>query len=321
MLGGHAKAGGPASRKAAMSGAPEAAPVLLRWSGALLWFALATLAGSMTARGDEPEGHARFQGDTVQEPCPAGMILVEGSYVPSAGHHCIAWISEAKDRCARYAPPALLGGAPEPKRFCIDRFEYPNLEGVRPAVMASFHDAREACEVEGKRLCTSSEWTLACEGNEVRPYPYGYERDAEACNIDRPRPAPEPDFEAFGHPRRWGAEVTRLDLRVKSGEQPRCKSPFGVHDMTGNVDEWTVNDRHFEAPAEGKSRPFVSALKGGYWGPIRARCRPITESHNEWFRFYQVGFRCCGEAPPGSPTRPPVGASTTGPLSRTAGVR
>jgi hypothetical protein len=37
-------------------------------------------------------------------------------------------------------------------------------------------------------------------------------------------------------------------------------------------------------------------LKGGYWGPVRARCRPATRAHNEDFVAYQQGFRCCGEA-------------------------
>ena len=135
------------------------------------------------------------------------------------------------------------------------------------------------------------------------PHPYGYRRDTEACNLDRPRPVPEPDFEAFSHPRLISAEVSRLDLRVESASKPRCVSPYGAYDMTGNVDEWVVNDKHFEPPSPGHERPFISGLKGGYWGPIRARCRPITSAHNEWFRFYQVGFRCCAD-PKGAPPTP-----------------
>lgn len=235
--------------------------------------------------------------------CPQGMVLVDGEYMPSAGHRCVKWISEKHDRCAVYAPPPLKAGKPEHKRFCIDRYEYPNLPGVKPAVMSDWFDAKEACETEDKRLCMATEWTLACEGNEITPYGYGYERRPDLCNIDRPRPVPEPDFEAFSHPRKISAEVDRLDLRIASGEKPQCQSPFGVHDMTGNVDEWTVNEVHFSSLPPGKKekdRTWISGLKGGYWGPIRARCRPITSSHNPWFRFYQVGFRCCRDPLDGS---------------------
>jgi formylglycine-generating enzyme required for sulfatase activity len=66
-------------------------------------------------------------------------------------------------------------------------------------------------------------------------------------------------------------------------------SPYGVHDMVGNVDEWVVNVSQF-------GHPYVSGLKGGYWGPVRTRCRPMTTAHDENFRYYQIGFRCCGDA-------------------------
>jgi formylglycine-generating enzyme len=65
-----------------------------------------------------------------------------------------------------------------------------------------------------------------------------------------------------------------------------CVSSYGVHDMTGNVDEWVVNE---------SGHPYKSGLKGGYWGPVRTRCRPMTTAHNEDFNFYQIGFRCCSD--------------------------
>jgi len=232
--------------------------------------------------------------------CPEGMLLISGEYCPFVGHRCVDWIDEKADRCAKYAPPPLCEGHRENRRFCIDRFEYPNLRGVKPVVMSNWFEALEACRAEGKRLCLSTEWSMACEGAERTPYPYGYTRDKRVCNFDRPRPAPEPDMDAFSIPRKIGKEVARLDLRVRSGELEGCVSPFGVQDMTGNVDEWVINEEHFDRVLkEGDKRPFISGLKGGYWGPIRARCRPITPSHNEWFRFYQVGFRCCSDAQDG----------------------
>jgi hypothetical protein len=236
--------------------------------------------------------------DSALEPtsCPEGMLLVEGDYCQVLGHVCLKRIDGPVERCEKYAEPPICEGQIQQKRFCIDRFEYPNLEGVRPVVMVSWMEAKAACEGEGKRLCTGSEWTLACEGAERVPYPYGYTRDATACNIDRPHP--DVDEQALLNPRDVSGEVARLDQRVPSGEMARCKSPYGVQDMTGNVDEWVVNEKHFgPGPADGSERPFISGLKGGYWGPVRNRCRATTTFHNEWFRFYQIGFRCCANAP------------------------
>jgi sulfatase modifying factor 1 len=231
--------------------------------------------------------------------CPAGMVLVEGDYCPTLVHRCMRFLEgPVQDRCAEYAKTATCYGKPRHERYCIDEYEYPNLPGVKPAVMVDWFDAKAACEAEGKRLCTSSEWTLACEGPERLPYPYGYKRDEKACNIDRQ--LPDPDERAFSYPRKIGLEVARLDQRVASGEMQSCVSPYGVHDMTGNVDEWVVNEKHFEpVPADDPdaSAPRISGLKGGYWGPVRDRCRPMTTFHNEWFRYYQVGFRCCASAP------------------------
>ena len=221
--------------------------------------------------------------------CPEGMLLVSGTYCPYVGHRCLDWLDQKRDRCRSYEAKPWCEGRTSEKRFCIDHYEYPNQVGVYPAVMASWVEADASCRAEGKRLCTESEWTFACEGTQELPYPYGFTRDPEACNIDRHYR--DPDFQAFSYEWQIAPEVARLDQRVTSGSMPRCVSPFGVADMTGNVDEWVVNE-----DPKPDSDEDVSGLKGGYWGPIRARCRPITNSHNRWFRFYQVGFRCCAAA-------------------------
>lgn len=69
--------------------------------------------------------------------------------------------------------------------YCIDRFEYPNVLGQNPIIVVTFHEAEALCKRGGKRLCNEHEWTFACEGEEVPPYPYGFTR-ATACVIDRP---------------------------------------------------------------------------------------------------------------------------------------
>ena len=91
--------------------------------------------------------------------------------------------------------------------------------------------------------------------------------------------------ETFGH---VVAELDKLWQGLAAGSQPKCRSVFGVYDMIGNVDEWS-------SASVGRRR---SILKGGYWGPVHARCRPMTTAHGETFPFYQTGFRCCADTKP-----------------------
>lgn len=242
--------------------------------------------------------------------CPRGMIEVEGDYCATIEQKCLRWLDpDTKMRCAEFAPNTQCAGKQTHKHFCIDQFEYPNVPGEKPVIMKSWYQARDTCQAQGKRLCGESEWTLACEGQEHLPYPYGYARNSEACNIDKPHP--DVDELAIANPATRDAEVARLWQGEPSGTREACVSPYGVHDMTGNVDEWVVNE---------SGHPYKSGLKGGYWGPVRTRCRPMTTAHNEEFIFYQIGFRCCEDAAkekgapsdhPASPAARSIGASNT----------
>jgi hypothetical protein len=220
--------------------------------------------------------------------CPRGMLLVDGDSCAEVEQRCLAWATEepagARTRCLRFDEHPRCVGAREHLRFCMDELEYPNRRGALPVVMRSWTQARETCAAAGKRLCTGSEWTLACEGEERLPYPYGFVRDGEACNVDLPMSGPYP--RVLEHPPK-GVGVSLVDWREPSGVRARCVSPYGVRDMTGNVDEWVVNE---------SGKPFASGLKGGHWGPVRDRCRPMTTAHNEAFAYFEVGFRCCGAA-------------------------
>jgi formylglycine-generating enzyme len=217
-------------------------------------------------------------------PCPADMVLVEGSFCPDVVQTCdkkrLPW------QCAEFARPTVCKGTEERRRYCIDRYEFPNEKGVKPVVMQSWYDAQRECKARHKRMCTDSEWTLACEGPERLPFPYGYVRDDKACAIDKP--SPKVNEKRLFSKKHGAEEVARLDQREASGERPGCVSPFGVHDLTGNVDEWVINE---------SGHPYKSSLKGGNWGEYRNACRPATRGHAEGFRYYQMGFRCCGDVP------------------------
>jgi formylglycine-generating enzyme required for sulfatase activity len=150
------------------------------------------------------------------------------------------------------------------------------------------------CEDRGKRLCREVEFNFACEGEAMLPYTYGYVRDPEACNIDKPyrkRQKKLSKYERCMKRPECKAELERLDQRLPTGSKPRCVSPFGVYDLNGNINEWV------ERPKQ--KYPNRSGLKGGWWGPVRGRCRPTVGFHKEDDYGYEEGFRCCKDAAPG----------------------
>ena len=225
----------------------------------------------------------------VSPNCGENQVEVDGDYCPALEQKCVRWMdpeTTVPRRCSEFAPTGKCQGKTIKKHFCIDKYEYPNKVGEKPVVMKTWYEAADACKTQGKRLCGDSEWTLACEGQERLPYPYGYERNSQACNIDKPHP--DVNEAAMADPRTRDAEVARLWQGENSGARESCVSPFGAMDMTGNVDEWVVNE---------SGMPYKSGLKGGYWGPVRDRCRPMTTAHYEQFVFYQIGFRCCADMP------------------------
>jgi formylglycine-generating enzyme len=229
--------------------------------------------------------------------CPAGMLLVRGVECPYVGHRCLVPSGGGRDKsCARYAPTLLCEGRPVELRFCIDRFEYPNLMGVRPAVMVEYGEAQKACAVEGKRLCEAEEWFMACEGPGIWPYPTGLGLEAGTCNVSRPlRPV---DGQALAVPKEVSVEVERLDQRSASGSLARCVSPFGIYDLVGNVGEWV----HVRGSAGAHGPGHDRAVLGGGWGPPRA-CRSSPSAQASVARGPEIGFRCCRDPLDGKPAR------------------
>ncbi len=221
----------------------------------------------------------------ADNPCGEGMLLVEGEYCPDADQVCTKWVGDPPPyqnvRCAEYAKPVKCKVPKQRRRFCIDRDEYvqapPNVDPreVLPVVGKKWGEAQALCALRGARLCKETEWEFACEGPESSPYPYGWKREAGTCNHDRT------DL--------GGAEDKLRDHRAPASAFPKCTSPFGVHHMTGNVDEWVER--------EGMAAPNRSALRGGWWLPGRNRCRAATLGHDETYAGKQVGFRCCKDAP------------------------
>jgi Sulfatase-modifying factor enzyme 1 len=286
-----------ADPKSAASGGPDGPPRggLAVVEPAPLADPTPRLAFASVDKGEqEPGGEPAAASSTSGGPCPAEMILVEGEYCTEVRQTCLEWMEPPDNkfaRCAKFAPSECTGKRVH-MRFCVDRDEYAKPGDPLPEGDTSWVAAKATCEGDGKRLCLETEWQFACEGPDMLPYPYGLQRDASRCNHDR------------------GDLIDPVsgklrDYRMPASELEHCTSPFGVRNMTGNVDEWVVRDW--------TGGDFRSALKGGWWMPARNRCRPATTAHGELYQDVQTGFRCCkdsGQLKNQSQTQDATAAST-----------
>ncbi len=161
--------------------------------------------------------------------------------------------------------------------FWIDRYEYPNVAGHMPRVDVTWQEAGQLCADRGQRLCTEAEWEQAAKGADNHAYGYGAEFEPGRCNT------PSPD--AAGH---WRRHHT-----AASGDFTGCQTPAGVHDLIGNVWEWT--DGWYDQAAGW--RP----VRGGSWfqnvNYARADGRYGRFLTSD-FRLDLIGFRCCRSAAP-----------------------
>jgi len=108
-------------------------------------------------------------------------------------------------------PPHPMSG--QPVRWLAD----PGFER-HPAVEVSWFGARDYCAWRGRRLPTEAEWEKAARGDDRRPYPWG-------------TVAPTPAHAVFGR---------RYNATEPTEGRPDGASPHGVHDLLGNLREWTA---------------------------------------------------------------------------------
>ena len=203
------------------------------------------------------------------------------------------------------------------QKFCMDRYEAPNKAAQQPLVMYHYLEAVAWCKARNKRLCFDDEWTLACAGaagTAGTKYPYGNTHKPGVCNDNKtwklyiqsklngwPSGASGPNIMSLtallAAAKAKGSKATVAADHIKwlyqaelSGAKAGCKSVFGVHDLCGNIEEWTTR-------RDGGKQYFHGNLKGRYWSEART-CQSGVKTHGDSFRFYEIGFRCCKDQAP-----------------------
>ena len=242
----------------------------------------------------------------VSSGCPPEMLSIRGQF-------CIdryeASVVDARERAlSPYYPPSheellhIYGvfrqvtpknhapPLPEPPEFSLlEAFEprARSLPSVVPSGYMSGIMARRVCENAGKRLCSASEWTTACKGQNATKFPYGDSYQDGVCNVFRES---HPAVVLYGDasknhldPRLNLAEGQQGSLLRKTGATARCRSEWGqdaAYDMVGNLDEW-VDDEH-------------GAFQGGFYSrSTREGCDARITVHPPQYFDYSLGVRCC----------------------------
>ncbi len=149
-----------------------------------------------------------------------------------------------------------------------------------PVVQVSARDATAFCAAHGLRLPREAEWEFAARGTDGRRFPWG---DAPPEEDGRRRAN-------FGTVECCAPDAADGYLRsAPVGRFASGVSPFGLHDMAGNVWEWTAS------PFPG--RPREVALRGGGWGNNPYCLRSAYRHGNPPdIGLNMVGFRCAADA-------------------------
>jgi iron(II)-dependent oxidoreductase len=160
-----------------------------------------------------------------------------------------------------------------------------------PVVHVCFFEAEAYAAWAGRRLPTEAEWEKAARFDPVsgrsRRFPWGDED-------------PEPRHANLGQ---------RHLSPAPAGAYPDGASPLGVHQLIGDVWEWTSSGFHpypgFAVfPYEEYSQVFFGGdyrvLRGGSFGTDRAACRGTFRNWDHPVRRQIFsGFRCARDAGPG----------------------
>lgn len=136
-----------------------------------------------------------------------------------------------------------------------------------PVVLVDHRDATRYCSWWGHRhdglgeLPSEVQWNRAASGDTGTAFPWGDEHDTTRANS-------------------W---ETGVGDTTPVGASPTDASAFGVHDMAGNVFEWT------RTPADEGG----SILKGGSWSTSLVQARTaVRMPAPDDMRHITIGFRC-----------------------------
>jgi formylglycine-generating enzyme required for sulfatase activity len=193
------------------------------------------------------------------------------------------WVATREVTVERYRRCVAAGRCVEPPFGAgASRFDRPEL----PVTMVSWHDAAAYCAFDGGRLPTEAEWERAARGLVGRTYPWGKVYNPFFANHGKLDLDELDDADGF-------VELAPVGSYVEG------RTPEGVADLAGNVEEWVADWYAPEYPAASAHDPRGPdtgedrVLRGGSyfharpWMRAAARLHDAPSSRRAW-----RGFRC-----------------------------
>ncbi len=214
-----------------------------------------------------------------RDDCTEEMFAVE--YAPHEVDLNAFWIDRTEVTVARYQQCVAAGRCATPPGGA----ERPAPVDF-PITMITWAEATTFCAWAGARLPTEAEWERAARGPSGRVYPWGNVYNPFLSNHGR-----------FGNNELDGADGFLEVAPV--GSFPDGRTPDGIEDLAGNVEEWVAD---WFAPEFAKASvinprgPDVGderVARGGGFGSPRPFLRGASRLRvPPWARRAWLGFRC-----------------------------
>ncbi len=208
--------------------------------------------------------------------CPAGMALVPGGKMtlttPKRELNVASICVDVSETTAdEYAACVKTGKCSTDFLTCAPQHTYGTEgKGNHPINCVDFAQATSYCAAQSKRLLTNEEWEYTSRGAEARTYPWGNDKPSDQLC--------------------WsGVSLHTGTCPVASS--PKGDSPQGIHDLAGNVFEWTTKKDDARTPTRDG--------RGGSWKDGAAELvRPARPGSFETsYRCGFLGIRCAINAP------------------------